>query len=508
MPNVRPRARRSRYRYGARLGRSAPAVIAAVFMLGVLLGASLAVARTLDFLHRVVNFSNPITIVQHEIDPPAGSIAWKLRNGQPVTILAMGYGGAENDAPWLTDTIMVITVDPRSKRALEASIPRDLYVRIDAWQDGRTYTEKINTAFEVGNDQTFFSPGPLKPPYQGKDGAGHLAEDTVTMVTGLKFDRYVAVDFKAFRDTVDALGGVGVHLDSPLDDCHYPDYRNGYINNGVPPGYPCPPGSGIHFGAGDYQVNGEQALEIARSREASEPEQATDFGRAKRQQMIVQAIRKKAESANGLLKAPQLMDALQNDFRTDLDLNDLKALYDFGAKLPDTSITRLALTDTDLLDGYFQQSGSCGPDFEYVLCPEDDSYRYLHHYFEPQNTLLDPALLAEKAPLQVLNGIAGNEDADDRVTGSMRGLGLNLADALAVSYPPIRKTVIYDYSGGAYPRTAAWLSAYFYGAPVEAAVAPSPGAPAGPAVIKGENTQGLVVVLGADFYQQWRGLAP
>lgn len=508
MPNARPRARRSRYRYGVRLGRSAPAVIAAVFLLGVLLGASLAVARTLDFLHRVVNFNNPITIVQHELDPPAGSIAWKLRNGQPVTILVMGYGGAENDAPWLTDTMMVITVDPRTKRVLEASIPRDLYVRIDAWQDGRTYTEKINTAFEVGNDQAPFAPGPLKPAYQGKDGAGHLAEDTVTMVTGIRFDRYLAVDFKAFRDTVDALGGVSVHLDSPLDDCHYPDYHDGYVNHGVPPGYPCPPGSGIHFPAGDYQVNGEQALEIARSREAIEPDQATDFGRAKRQQMIVQAIRKKAESANGLLKAPQLMDALQNDFKTDLDLNDLKALYDFGAALPDTSITRLALTDSDLLRSFYRQPGSCGPAFEYVLCPQDGSYRYLHHYFEPQNTLLDPAVLAEKAPLQILNGIAGNEDVDDRVTASMRGLGLNLADALAISYPAAQRTVIYDYSGGAYAKTAAWLSAYFYGAPVVPAVAPAPGAPGSPPVIRGEDTQGLVVVLGRDFYLKWLGLTP
>lgn len=477
-------------------------------MLGVLLGASLAVARTLDFLHRVANFNNPITIVQHEIDPPAGSVAWKLRNGQTVTILAMGYGGNENDAPWLTDTIMVITIDPRSKRVMEASIPRDLYVKIDAWQDGRGYTEKINTAFEVGNDQSFFAPGPLKAQYQGKDGPGHLSEDTVSAVTGIKFDRYVAVDFKAFRDTVDALGGVTVHMDSALDDCHYPDYHDGYMNHGVPPGYPCPPGSGIHFGAGDYQVNGEQALEIARSREASEPDQATDFGRAKRQQMIVQAIRKKAVSADGLLKAPQLMDALQNDFKTDLDVNDLKAIYDFGAKLPDSAVTRLALTDSDLLNGFFEQPGSCGPSFEYVLCPEDPTYRYLHHYFAPSNTLVDPAVLGEKAPVQVLNGIAGNQDVDDRVTASMRGLGFNLTDALATSYPGIQKSVIYDYSGGAYPQTAQWLSDYFFGAPVVPAVVPSAGAPGGPVVIKGESTQGLVVVLGRDFYQQWRGLEP
>src|SRR5262245_64164753 len=100
-------------------------------------------------------------------------------------------------------------------------------------------------------------------------------------------------------------------MDGPLDDCHYPDYHNGYVNHGVPPGWRCPAGAGIHFQAGDYTVDGEQALQLARSRDAVEPEQNSDFGRAKRQQMIVAAIKKKAVSVSGLTRAPQLMNALQ-----------------------------------------------------------------------------------------------------------------------------------------------------------------------------------------------------
>ena len=457
MQNPRPRARRSRYGYSSRLGRSAPAIVAVVFLAGVLLGASLAVVRTLDFLHRVVNLNNPVTLIQQAVDPPAGSIAYKLKYGQPVNILVLGYGGPENDAPFLTDSILAVSIAPGGKRVMEASIPRDLYVRIDGWEDGRVYTEKINTAFAVPADPAQF-PGTKRPPYQGKDGPGHLAEDAVTMVTGIHFDKYLAVDFKAFRDSVDALGGVEVHMDSALDDCHYPDYHDGYVNRGVPVGVPCPPGAGIHFKAGDYSVNGEQALEIARSREAVEPDQATDFGRSRRQQMIVQAIRRKAVSANGLLKAPQLMDALQHDFKTDMDLNDLRALYDSGAKLPDSAILRVALTNQDLLQEFYQQRGSCGPDFEYVLCALDPSFRYLRHYFDPANTFIAPEVLSEQAPVQILNGIAGNEDIDDRVTRSLMPFGLNLSAPAAVNQTSIAKTVIYDYSGGAYPQTAQWLA--------------------------------------------------
>src|SRR5499427_10348128 len=268
--NTRPR--RSRYR--GRRARSVALVIGAVFLCLLLAAGGVAAYRVYGFLGKVANLNNPIQLIQRQVEPPAGSIAWKLKHGQRVNILALGYGGGENDAPWLTDTIMVVSIDPTSQRILEASIPRDLYVRIDAWQDGRQYADKINAAFEVPNMPELFAPGPLRPEFQGKDGAGHLSEATVSRITGLTFDKYAAVDFKAFRDVVDALGGIQVQMDGSLDDCHYPDYHNGYMNHGVPFGWRCPPGAGIHFLAGDYVVNGEQALELARSRDAVQQDQA------------------------------------------------------------------------------------------------------------------------------------------------------------------------------------------------------------------------------------------
>lgn len=98
-------------------------------------------------------------------------------------------------------------------------------------------------------------------------------------MTGLTFDRYIAVDFVAFRDMVNALGGVDVCLSTNLDDYEYPNYHNGYMP--------------IHFRAGCQHLDGELALELARSRHAQQPQQSSDFGRARRQQDIVQAIKKK-----------------------------------------------------------------------------------------------------------------------------------------------------------------------------------------------------------------------
>src|SRR2546421_1043987 len=225
MPRARPRARRSRYTHPPRLSRSV-SLIAAVFLLGVMFGASVVVVRTVNFVHTLTgqNAGDVVKIVQQAIQPAPGSVAYKLQNNQPVNILVLGVGGEENDAPYLSDTLMAITIDPATKRVVQTSVPRDLWVKIDAWTDGRTYSNKINTANEVGEwkDGQLF-PRCKKPEYQGRDGGGHLAETVVENVSGIHFDRYITVDFVAFPDAADALKAGAIHPDSPLDDCNYPD---------------------------------------------------------------------------------------------------------------------------------------------------------------------------------------------------------------------------------------------------------------------------------------------
>ncbi len=493
MPPPPPGAGRSQYQPPGR--RRAPSIVGAVLLVALIVVGGVGGYRVVGFLRSVVNLGNPAQILQQQLDPPAGSIAYKIKHGQRINVLALGYGGAENDAPWLTDSIMAVSIDPVGKRVVEISVPRDLYVRIDAWQDRRSFTEKINAAFEVPNIPQSFGPGPLKPAYQGKDGAGHLAEATVGQVTGLTFDRYIGVDFKAFRDVVDALGGIQVTMAGPLDDCHYPDYHDAYINHGVPPGYRCPPGAGIHFPAGTYTVNGEQALELARSRDAVEPDQATDFGRAKRQQMIISGIKAKAVSVGALTKAPQLMDALQANFKTDMNLNDIKALYDLVGKLPESAIQHFAITDQNLVQDVNGTGGTCGgPRGVFVLCPIDSTYRIWQAVFS--QVPLPAPTLAERAPVQLVNASRNTLDLHPRTTDVLRQMGLQLSDG--VRHAPVNQTTVVDYSGGKYPQTVALLKDFF-GAQV-VTVPPSGFVPAA-----GERTDGVVVVMGSDFAHRWIG---
>src|SRR5229473_4471373 len=430
MQRARPRARRSRYNVSYRLTRSVPAVVGALLLVVVIVTTTLTYKRIDDFLSATTGrHINPIGEVVQAIEPQPGTIAYKLKHGQQVNVLLLGRGGYENDAPYLTDSIMAVTIDPASSRVSMISIPRDLVVRMNLQDNGRIWINKINAAYEVPYVNVICC---VASQYQGRDGGGYAAEHEVSKITGLEFDRHIAVDFKAFRDMVDALGGVDVCLTTNLDDYSYPDYSGGY--------HP------IHFKAGCQHLTGEQALQVARSRHAVQQAQSSDFGRARRQQDIMQAIKKKTTTVNGFAKAPQLLTALQKNIHTDMTISDMKAIYDWGKNLPDSSIIRIALTaPSGSTEGNFLDSFDCGmgPGVS-QLCPDDPTYWEIKHYFA-MGVFIDPKTLAEKAPVQFVNGATNFPGLDGRITSLFDPVGLQLADP--ATHRPSGETQILDYSG-------------------------------------------------------------
>jgi len=482
MSRARPRkARRSRYRISYRLTRSVPAAIIGVLLVGVIIAATLTYKRLDEFVSTTTGHHiNPVGEVVQAIDPQPGTLAYKLKHGQRVNVLLLGRGGYENDAPYLTDSIMAVSIDPATDRVMMLSVPRDLVVHMNLQADAsRTWTNKINAAYEVPYTNIICC---VAKQYTGPNGGGYAAEHEVGKVTGLTFDRYIAIDFVAFRDMVNALGGVDVCLSTNLDDYSYPNYSNGY--------HP------IHFKAGCQHLNGEQALEVARSRHAQQPQQASDFGRAKRQQDIMQAIKQKATTVNGFAKAPALLSALQKNINTDMTPSDMKAIYDWGKNIPDSSIIRVALTaPSGVADGNLLDSYNCGMG-PYVsqLCADDQTYTMIHKYVA--SIFIDPQTLGEKAPVQFANGTNNFSDLDSRVTSMFDPTGLQLNDPVA--HRASSQTVILDYSGGKFPLTAKWLQSFFGGTIVNAT-------PTSPAPARGQQTYGLVVILGHDFALRWLG---
>src|SRR5260370_39346191 len=124
MLRARPRARRSRYHVSYRLTRSVPAAIAAALLLVVLVAVTLTYKRFDDFITATTGHHiNPIGEVVQAVEPAQGSIAYKLKHGPQINILLLGMGGYENDAPYLTASIMPVTTPPNPTPHQLSSLP-------------------------------------------------------------------------------------------------------------------------------------------------------------------------------------------------------------------------------------------------------------------------------------------------------------------------------------------------------------------------------------------------
>jgi len=277
----------------------------------------------------------------------------KLRSDQPVTILFLGYGGPGDGGPYLTDSMILISIKPSSRQAVMLSIPRDLVVPIPALPEAGTIPARINLAYTIGVDRQSFPN--VRSDWQSPTGGGDLAAATVAEVTGRPVDYWVAVDFKAFRNVVDTLGGIEITIPKPLDDPYFPaEGTTGYIR--------------IHFDAGPQRLNGERALEYARSRQTT-----SDSDRSRRQQLLLVTIRQQI----GKLGLPQLlglMPALRDNVHTNLRPGELHQLTQILAGIPQNNIRQIGIDDSKLLVRRDLADGT------FVLSPHEGDFGALQRY--------------------------------------------------------------------------------------------------------------------------------
>jgi LCP family protein required for cell wall assembly len=417
-----------------------------------------------------------IGLAQNLEDTP-GTLAYKIHHGQRVNVLLMGYGGAGHDGAYLTDSMLVISIQGPDRVAL-TSVPRDSWVSIKAFANGGQYDGKINAAYEIPLSQGAF--GKLQPQYdQSFNGGGALASKVIGDYIGQKIDYWVGVDFTAFKDVVDAIGGVDVNNPYVLDDYQYPlGETNGYMH--------------IHFDAGPLHLNGEQALIYARERHSD-----SDFGRSRRQQVLAAVIKDKALKIGALPKLFDLLNALQNNVKTNMSLNDIKTFGAVANKISSDTTHHVSIDNTAWQYDTFSNDG------QYILLPRDHTFAYLRHFIDSE--MVDPKVLAEQAHIQ-FSSTPGQASQGQSMAGIWATLmhQLNfqtLAPASGTAAPAT--TEIHDYSGGKDAKTVAWLRQYFNGVVVTengpppspvAAASPAPGASPSPAA-----SPDIVVVIGKDF---------
>src|SRR3972149_905033 len=126
-----------------------------------------------------------------------------------VLVLGLDRRPHEGNAPTRTDTMFVLTIDRQTKTAGILGIPRDLWIDIPYPEGGGVFQERINTAYGYGETEGYPGGGPA------------LVEEVIERNLGITIDHYLIIDFQGFIKIIDALGGVDVYVEEPIDDLTY-----------------------------------------------------------------------------------------------------------------------------------------------------------------------------------------------------------------------------------------------------------------------------------------------
>lgn len=339
-----------------------------------------------------------------------------------VNILLLGTGGAGHDGPDLSDTILVMSIDPKTKDVAMLSIPRDLYVKIPGFGTG-----KINSANSSG--------GPV------------LAQKVISNIIGAPIHYYLQIDFAGFKKAIDAVGGIDITVETALRDPLYPCDSIGKDKFKY-----CP----INFKAGYQKMDGTKALQYARSRQTT-----SDFDRAARQQQVIVALRQKALEASTLtnpIKLGKLIDSVGNHVKTDLQLSDMKKLGLIAKDIDPTKIVQKVLSTSP--DGLLVESGPFVPIGQgYISVPAAGTFNYSEIRDAVKGIFADNYLKLEAAKLEVQNG-SGTAGIAGTVVRSL--LAAHYTVGVPLNAPELySKTVILDYTNGKKPYTINYLEQRF-----------------------------------------------
>ena len=216
-----------------------------------------------------------------------------LDSKQRVNILLLG---SDNDQKFaqdavLSQTMIVVSIDPAKRQVTLLSLPRDLWVAIPGHPSA-----KIDLAY--------------------KEGGASLARATVEKAFRIPIHYYAWIGLDGLVKVVDRLGGVDVDVLHPVLDDNYPNDFSGS-------GYGT---ERVYLAAGPQHLDGRHTLQYVRSRHG---DLLSDFGRSVRQQQVLLAMQQRTAGMDLVTALPSFARDLNGHVKTDLDLVRLTQLMLF-----------------------------------------------------------------------------------------------------------------------------------------------------------------------------------
>jgi len=349
----------------------------------------------------------------------------KGRDRDRINILFLGMGGKNHEGGYLTDTIILASLEPSTKKVALLSIPRDLTIPIEGM--GWRKINNINAYAEVETP-----------------GSGGLAvSQALADILEMPIDYFVRLDFAGFVNVIDELDGINVYVENVLEDHQYPimgmeeaepyETRFEYL----------------HIDQGWQKMDGELALKYVRSRHALGVE-GSDFARARRQQKVIEATKDKILSKHILFKprmVTNIIDQLQEHVSTNLKIWEMVNLWNLFNDVAKENIINKVLDNSNsgLLIDMITEEGA------YILTPRSGDFaeiKYLvYNIFSDAPPESKVKVTTEKATIEVRNGTWINGLASQKAL-DLEKYGFNIIRIGNSSRQNFQKSVIYDLTYG------------------------------------------------------------
>ena len=357
------------------------------------------------------NISGGAPILQDKVDPKE----LKGEGDGRINILLLGMGGEGHAGSYLTDTIMVVSIDPNHKKVAMLSIPRDFYLYIPKHGYNR-----INTMYWDGEKSGV------------KGGGLAMSKDVVSDLLDINIHYAVAVDFDGFKDIVNTLGGVTVDVEKDLVDYQYPTEKGGYQT--------------VKIKKGVKKMDGELALKYARSRKST-----SDFDRAARQQKVMVAIKEKALKMETIInpaKVSGLIDALGKHLKTDIQLWEIQRMIDIFKDIDTSNIVNKVINEEEGLVKTKMINGMS------VVVPLSGDYSEIRKF--AHELFVDTFITDENASIIVLNGTK-NANSAKNLSSLLTSYNYSIVKIDNADTKDYKTTVIYDNTKGEKPYTLEFL---------------------------------------------------
>jgi len=255
-----------------------------------------------------------------------------------VNFLILGIRGKDDpNGGLLADSSIIVSVRPYDNRIALISIPRDLFV----YMPGLNESRKLNEAYQIGEKQN---------PGKGLDYAKSIFSD----ISGIPIHFAVIVNFQAFKDLIDSLGGVELNLAKPFVEA-----------------VPFAEGS-ISLPAGRQTIDGDTALLYTRARMSS-----SDFDRSRRQQEVIKAIYAKITKTGMILnpyRLNKLLNIMEANTKTDMQVWEIEEVIKLFSRLKNPVIKTkvIDINSEKILYSSFNSEKA------YILLPTDGNYDKIH----------------------------------------------------------------------------------------------------------------------------------